>query len=117
MPAPEIQIEVVGEYPECPVCHSTETLMGSLVAKQRKEKNIPDTDLEGKPKGQAALLLPTAIAVDPLKPPLIGAYVPKGTAILDMCLGCGLIRGVVAQTSMVQLAPAPMPGMSNFQQG
>jgi len=115
MSAPEIQQEVVGEFPECPVCHSTETLMGSLVAKQRKERGIKDTDAEGNPKGHAALLLPTAIAVDPLKPPLIGSYVPKGTAILDMCLGCGLIRGVVAQTSMVQLAPPPMPGMQSFQ--
>lgn len=117
MSAPEIDTVVVGEFPECKVCGSTETLMGSLVAKARKEKKISETDGEGKPKGQAALLMPTAIAIDPTRPPLIGSYVPKGTAILDMCLGCGTIRGVIATTSMVQLTAPAMPGQLNYQQG
>ena len=101
----EINKEIVFKSDICPICGGTNSLMGNLWNKQAEKMNNP-------PVGQAALVMAQALAMDPSKPPLFGALVPQGTAILDVCTDCGVVFARIAMTSLVKLTPDPIPGQS-----
>jgi len=98
--------EVLAEFDKCPVCGSENRLMKKLLDDEilagRRDKDE---------QGQACLQMLTASVMDPLKPPIIGALIPAGTAVIDVCLQCGTIYAPIVVKSYVRNQPPPMPGM------
>lgn len=94
----------VKEYPkECPVCGCEEVLVASLVAKEIEKGISPNTI------PHYLFTLPFVMR-NPKHPIIIGSRAPAGTVFIDMCKGCGIIRGVRTEVGEAMALARPPIG-------
>lgn len=122
--------EVLAEFDKCPVCSLREELAEILGKPELKlgsgdnrlmRKLLDDEVKAGRrdkdEQGQACLQMLSASVMDPSKPPLFGAFIPTGTAPIDVCLDCGTVFAPIIVKDHIQLRPPQMPGMQDAPSG
>ena len=103
--------QIIAEFDKCPGCGSTNRLAGS-VADEQKAKGLLGEDWK------LGIYQMGGVIVDPNKvnQMLVGTKVPVVSALVDVCMDCGMIfavRLVRGEKSLqaVQMPPLP-PGSS-----
>lgn len=72
-------------YEKCPVCGSTENMIGYLAAKE-EERGVD-------PRSVPHFLYNwTFLIRDTKRPAIIGTRAPAGSIIVDVCKKCGVVR-------------------------